>query len=96
MRFMMVLAIVSSVALPVAMPAEAQTRLPRTSPAERTTDNINRRIQDDQRILGVEQDIRSQNSRIRQNIERDRMFSNPPPAPVPYRRGTCPRGSIGC
>jgi hypothetical protein len=96
MRFMMVLAIASSVALSMAVPAEAQTRLPRTSPAERTTDDINRRIQDDQRILGVEQDIRSQNSRIRQNIERDRMFSNPPPAPVPSRRGGCPRGSIGC
>ena len=96
MRFMAVAAIVSSLALPMSVSAEAQTRLPRTSPSERTTNDINRRIQDDQRILGVEQDVRSQSNRIRQNIERDRMFSNPPPAPVPYRRGTCPRGSIGC
>jgi hypothetical protein len=96
MRFVMALAIVSTLALTLPETAEAQARLPRTSPAERTTKDINRRIQQDQRILGVEQDIRSESSRIRQTIERDRMFSNPPPAPLPSRRGTCPRGSIGC
>ena len=96
MRFMMVLAIASSFALSMAVSAEAQTRLPRTSPAERTTDDINRRIRQDQQILGVEQDVRSQSNRMRQNIERDRMVSNPPPAPLPYRQGTCPAGSVGC
>ena len=96
MRTMVVAAIVSSLALPMAVSAEAQTRLPRTSPAERTTDDINRRIQQDQRILGVEQDVRSQSNRIRQNIERDRMFANPPPVPLPSRRGACPAGSVGC
>ena len=54
MRFMVALAIVSSLALPSVVPAEAQTRLPRTSPAERSTNEINRRIQQDQRLLNLE------------------------------------------
>jgi hypothetical protein len=92
MRFMVALAIVSTLVLPLAVPAEAQTRLPRTSPAERNTDAINRRIQQDQRILGVEQDIQSENNRIRQNIERDRLFAPRYLPPVP--RTGCGRGRV--
>lgn len=92
MRFMVAAAIVSSLVLPLAVSAEAQTRLPRTSPAERSTRDINRRIQQDQRILGVEQEIRSENSRIRQNIERDRLFAPRYLPPVP--RAGCVRGSV--
>jgi len=91
---MVAVAIVSSFILPLAAPAEAQTRLPRTSPAERNTKDINRRIQQDQRILGLEQDIRSESNRIRQNIDRDRLFAPRPLPPVP--RVGCPRGAIGC
>ena len=58
MRIMVAFAIVTSLALSLAVPAEAQTRLPRTSPAERNTNEINRRIQQDQKILGVEQECR--------------------------------------
>jgi hypothetical protein len=92
MRFMVALAIVSSLVLPLAVPAEAQTRLPRTSPAERNTNEINRRIRQDQEILGVEQDIRSESNRIRQNIERDRLFAPRSLPPVP--RAGCRRGSV--
>jgi hypothetical protein len=92
MRFMVALAIVSTLVLSLAIPAEAQTRLPRTSPAERNTDAINRRIQQDQRILGVEQDIRSESNRIRQNIERDRLFAPRYLPPVP--RTGCGRGRV--
>lgn len=92
MRFMVALAIVSSLFLPLAVPAEAQTRLPRTSPAERNTNEINRRIQQDQQILGVEQDIRNESNRIRQNIERDRLFAPRSLPPVP--RAGCRRGAV--
>lgn len=92
MRFMVALAIASSLVLPWAAPAEAQTRLPRTSPAERSTDEINRRIQQDQRILGVEQDIQSKSNQIRQNVDRDRLFAPRYLPPVP--RTGCGRGRI--
>ncbi len=91
MRFMVALAIASSFVL--AVPVEAQTRLPRTSPAERSTDEINRRIQQDQRILGVEQDIQSKSNQIRQNVDRDRLFAPRYLPPVP--RVGCGRGK-GC
>ncbi|MBQ0820222.1 hypothetical protein HPT29_007555 [Microvirga terrae] len=90
MRIVVALAIVSS--LVMAVPAEAQTRLPRTSPAERNTDAINRRIQQDQQILGVEQDIQSKSNQIRQNVDRDRLFAPRYLPPVP--RAGCGRGRI--
>ena len=92
MRIVMALAIVSSLLLSLAVPAEAQTRLPRTSPAERNTDDINRRIQQDQRILGVEQDIQSKSNQIRQNVDRDRLFAPRYLPPVP--RAGCGRGRV--
>jgi hypothetical protein len=92
MRLMVAVAIVSTLAAPLAVPAEAQTRLPRTSPAERSTDDINRRIRQDQQILGVEQDIRSESNRIRQNVERDRLFAPRYLPPVP--RAGCARGAV--
>ncbi|QRM30862.1 hypothetical protein [Microvirga sp. VF16] len=92
MRIVMALAIVSSLLLSLAVPAEAQTRLPRTSPAERNTDAINRRIQQDQRILGVEQDIQSKSNQIRQNVDRDRLFAPRYLPPVP--RAGCGRGRV--
>ena len=94
MRFVVALAIVSSLVLPLAVPAEAQTRLPRTSPAERSTKEINRRIQQDQRLLNLEERIQMENNQIRQSIQRDRLFAPRSLPPVP--RGGCPRGSIGC
>lgn len=87
MRVMAAFAIISSLVLFPAAMAEAQTRLPRTSPAERSTNEINDRIRQDQRILGVEQEIRNENSRTRQNIERDRLFA---PRSIP----SAPR--VGC
>jgi len=92
MRFMMALAIASSLVLPLVVPAEAQTRLPRTSPAERRTDEINRQIQQDQRILGVEQDVQNRSNQLRQNIERDRLFAPRYLPPVP--RTGCGRGRV--
>ncbi|EIM27991.1 hypothetical protein [Microvirga lotononidis] len=92
MRFMVAVAIVSSLLLPSIVPAEAQTRLPRTSPAERSRDQINRRIQQDQQILGVEQDVQSKSNQIRQNIDRDRLFAPRYIAPMP--RNGCGPGRI--
>ncbi|MBA1156366.1 hypothetical protein [Microvirga mediterraneensis] len=93
MRFMVAVAIVSSLSLPLAASAWAQTRLPRTSPAERSTDQINRRIQQDQQILGVEQDVQSKSNQIRQNIDRDRLFAPRYVPPMP--RSGCGPGR-GC
>lgn len=94
MRFMVALAIVSSLVLPASMPAEAQTRLPRVSPSERATKDINRRIRQDQRLLNLEERIQMDNNQIRQDIQRERLFA--PRTLAPVSRGTCPRGSISC
>jgi hypothetical protein len=94
MRFGMALAIVSSFALLPVVPAEAQARLPRTSPAERTTKEINRRIQQDQRQLNLERKIQNESNQIRQDIQRERLFAPRSLPPIP--RAACPRGSIGC
>jgi hypothetical protein len=94
MRFMVALAIVSSFILPLSMPADAQTRLPRVSPSERATKDINRRIRQDQRHLNLEERIQMENNQIRQDIQRERLFA--PRALPSISRGACPRGSISC
>jgi hypothetical protein len=93
MRFMVAIAVVSSFLLPLAGPADAQTRLPRTSPAERQTKEINRRIRQDQQLLNLEQQIQNENNHLRHRIDRQRMFSNPAPG---VRIGRCPPGSVRC
>lgn len=94
MRFMVALAVASGLILPLAPPADAQTRLPRVSPSERASKDINRRIRQDQRLLNLEERIQMENNQIRQDIQRERLFA---PRPLPsISRGTCPRGSISC
>jgi hypothetical protein len=70
MRFMVALAIVSSLVLPLALPVEAQTRLPRVSPSERSTRDINRQIRQDQRLLNLEERVQMENNQIRKDIQR--------------------------
>ncbi len=94
MRFMVALAIVSSLVLPMSVPADAQMRLPRVSPSERASNDINRRIRQDQRLLNLEERIQMENNQIRQDIRRERLFA--PRALPPISRGACPRGSISC
>jgi hypothetical protein len=94
MRFMVAFAIVSSLILPMSMTADAQTRLPRVSPAERATKDINRRIRQDQRVLNLEERIQMENNQIRQDIQRERLFAPRTLPPIP--RGACLRGSINC
>lgn len=72
--------------------AEAQTRLPRKTRSERQVEDINRNLQQDQRIRGIEQQIQTDNNRLRQNIDRQRMFDNSPST----FRPRCPAGAIGC
>ncbi|MGF9756377.1 hypothetical protein AAII07_14330 [Microvirga sp. 0TCS3.31] len=94
MRFMVALAIASSFVVPLSIPADAQTRLPRVSPSERASKDINRRIRQDQQLLNLEERIQMENNQIRQDIQRERLFA---PRPLPsIRSGTCPRGSISC
>lgn len=80
-------AVVLSVVLPLS--AEAQTvRLPSQSRSERQVEDLNRNIQQDRRLQSLEQELEVRNNQLRQNIDRDRMFANPPPVPVPpLRRG---------
>ena len=94
MRLMVALAIGCSLVLPASMPADAQTRLPRVSPSERASKDINRRIRQDQQLLNLEERIQMDNNQIRQDIQRERLFA--PRALPPISRGTCPRGSISC
>jgi hypothetical protein len=94
MRIMAAFAIVSSLVLPMSMPADAQTRLPRVSPSERASKDLNRRIRQDQRLLNLEERLQMESNQIRQDIQRDRLFA--PRSLPPMPRGACPRGSIGC
>ncbi|QFU16007.1 hypothetical protein [Microvirga thermotolerans] len=82
-----------SLALAVAWPAAAQTRLPRKSPAERRVQEINRDLQQQQRLQRFEQQNQFETNQLRQSIDRQRTFGNPTP-PAGIR--TCPAGSVGC
>jgi hypothetical protein len=89
MRTLLILAVVMAAALPAA----AQTRLPRTSPAERQVDDINRSIAREQRSLQIQQQNQINNNQLRQSIDRQQMYTRPS---SPFRNATCPAGSIGC
>lgn len=96
MRLLVTVAVVSSVVLPLSAGAQT-TRLPSKSRSERQVEDINRNIQQERRLHSLEQEIEVRNNQLRQNIERDRMFANPPPVSVPLpRRSACPPGSVGC
>ena len=77
----------------LAFPAAAQTRLPRTTPAERQVRELNRNIQQEQRVMERQQQYQIDNNQLRQRLDRQQNFANPSP---PARIGTCPAGSIGC
>ena len=94
MRFVVALAIVSSLVLPLNAPADAQTRLPRVSPAERSTKDINRRIERDQQLLNLEERVQMDNNQIRQYIQRERLFA--PRSLPPMPRAGCTRGAAVC
>ena len=72
--------------------AEAQTRLPRKTRSERQVEDINRTLQQEQHVRGIEQQIQTNNNQIRQNIDRQRTFDN---APSTFRP-RCPPTAIGC
>lgn len=76
----------------VASVAEAQTRLPRKTRSERQVEDINRSLQQEQRVRGIEQQIQTNNNQIRQSIDRQRTLDNSPSS----FRSRCPAGAIGC
>jgi regulator of sirC expression with transglutaminase-like and TPR domain len=85
--------VMAAVLLSFAASAEAQTRLPRTSPSEREVRDLNRSMMREQRQLRNDEQYQINRNQLRQSIDRQNVFSNPsPPAGI----GTCPRGSIGC
>lgn len=90
MRLLVSAAICLGLVLPLT--AEAQTaRLPRKSMNERQVEELNRSIQQDRRLNNLEQRIQSDQNQLRQNIDRQRLFSN---TPSPFRN--CPVGTAGC
>lgn len=90
MRFFVTAVTCLGMVLPLA--AEAQTaRLPRKSVNERQVEEINRNIQQDQRLKSLEQQIQVEQNLMRQNIDRQRLFST---TPSPFRN--CPVGAAGC
>ncbi|MXQ10133.1 hypothetical protein [Microvirga makkahensis] len=90
MRILVTAATCLCLVLPLA--AEAQTaRLPRKSVNERQVEEINRSIRQDQRLKSLEQQIQVEQNLMRQDIERQRLFST---TPSPFRN--CPVGAAGC
>jgi hypothetical protein len=85
--------VVAAVLLSFAASAEAQTRLPRTSPSEREVRELNRSMLREQRQLRNDEQNQINRNQLKLDIDRQNVFSNPSP---PARIGTCPRGSIGC
>jgi hypothetical protein len=85
--------IMAAIILSFALPAEAQSRLPRRSPAERQTDAINRSLLQEGRQLRRDEQIQIDRNQLRQNLDRRYNLSDPSPR---ARIGTCPRGSAGC
>lgn len=85
--------VVSSVVSGLVLPAAAQTRLPRTTPAERQVRELNRSIQQEQRALQREQQYQIDSNQLRQRLDRQQNLINPSP---PARIRNCPAGSIGC
>jgi hypothetical protein len=73
--------------------AEAQSRLPRTSPAEQNYNEINRSLQRQERNLRAEQQTQFELNQLRQ--ERDRIQAVPPPPTIGGVR-ICAPGEIGC
>lgn len=92
MRFFMMALIGLSFALPLQAEAQPQ-RLPSKSRAERQVEEINRNMQQERQIQSLEQDFRQESGQVRQEIERQRMFSSPS-ITSPYR--VCPPGSVRC
>ncbi|WP_134496497.1 NfeD family protein [Microvirga pakistanensis] len=90
MRFLVTAAACLGLVLPMA--AEAQTsRLPRKSVNERQVEDINRNIRQEQRLKNLEGQIQVEQNLMRQNIDRQRLFST---TPSPFRN--CPVGAAGC
>ena len=88
----LIAALMRSFFMPLASPAEAQSaRLPRKSNAERQVEDINRNLRQGDRLRQLEQQYQVDSNQVRQSLDRQRAFSNPP-----ARIGTCPVGSIGC
>ncbi|SCY69609.1 hypothetical protein [Microvirga guangxiensis] len=90
MRLLVTAAICLGLILPLA--AEAQTsRLPSKSRSERQVEDINRNIEQNQRLNDVQRQIQTEQNQLRQDIDRQRLFSN---TPSPFRN--CPVGAAGC
>ena len=85
--------VVATVLLSFAVPAVAQTRLPRTSPTERQVKAINRSLLREQRQLRSDEQYQIDQNQLRQSLDRRFNLSNPSP---PARIRNCPAGSIGC
>ena len=76
-----------------AVSAQAQSRLPRTSPAEQNYNDINRSLQRQERNLRVEQQTQFELNQLRQDLSRQQVA---PPIVVPGISRNCPPGSLGC
>jgi hypothetical protein len=93
MRFSLRATVVLSVLLPLS--ALGATSVLGQSRSLRQVDDINRNIQQDRRLQSLQQELEVRDNQLRQNIDRDRMFANPPPVPLPPSR-SCPPGAPRC
>jgi hypothetical protein len=89
MRTVVVLVALAS----LTVPALAQSRLPRRSPAEQQVEEINRSLQRRQQQLGSQQQNQIEINQLRQTYDRDRSF---PSMTGPGSTRSCPPSSIGC
>ncbi len=87
------LALAALVASAILSAAEAQSRLPRTSPAERSYTDINRNLQRWERSVAIEQQSQFEVNQLRQELNRQRVFAPPPGSSI---RRICAPGQISC
>lgn len=93
MRLLVFAAVAAGLA---AAPASAQSRLPRTSPAEQQIDDINRSIERQQRNLGAQQNQQFETNQLRQDLRRQQTSPNITPPAYRQPGRICAPGQIAC
>lgn len=73
--------------------AQAQGRLPRTSPSEQSYTEINRDLQRREQVRGAQHQNQFEVNQLRQELNRQELFA-PPPGATGIR--ICAPGQIGC
>lgn len=80
----------------LALPAAAQTRIPRTSPSEREVQDINRSLRSQQQRLESQQQNQFETNQLRQDLRRQQNTPTLIGPNSPSAGGVCAPGAVRC